>query len=86
MPTLRNRVVIFCFVFELWLISCTFVAFIQISFLNIYEPQYSLPYLGGHGDLLPTDLLVEQPAGGDGVAGPLDTTVHPIPGLLLTAQ
>ena len=34
---------------------------------------------------LPVDPL-DQPAGGDGVAGPLDHTVHLYPGLLLTVQ
>ena len=40
----------------------------------------------GHGDHLPTDLLDQQPAGGDGVAGPVDPTAHLLPGLTQTAQ
>ena len=37
----------------------------------------------GHVDHLPVDLLLEQPAGGDGEAGPLDPIVHLVPGLPL---
>ena len=40
----------------------------------------------GHDDHLPVGLLGQQPAGGDGVAGPLDPIVHLVPGLLLAAQ
>ena len=43
-------------------------------------------HLEAHGDHLPTDLHGGQPAGGDGVAGPLDPTVHLVSGHLPTAQ
>jgi len=48
------------------------------------EPQLA-SLSRGHGGHLPVDPL-GQPAGGDGVAGPLDHTVHLYPGLLLAVQ
>ena len=70
------------FIIRMFLKRLSCILRLTEGLLRPHKPSYQGAM---HDDLLPID-LGEQPAGDDVVAGPLNPTVHLVPGLFLTAQ